>query len=72
MASARSPSSASTPCDGGVEYTDAYLPDNDARFVWGFVRARPRLTAALPLRTTSSPSAAKREGELCAHHAPAT
>jgi glycerol-3-phosphate dehydrogenase len=24
--------------DGGVEYTDAYFPDNDARFVWGFVR----------------------------------
>jgi glycerol-3-phosphate dehydrogenase len=24
--------------DGGVEYSDAYLHDNDARFVWGFVR----------------------------------
>ena len=24
--------------DGGFEYSDAYLPDNDARFVWGFVR----------------------------------
>lgn len=26
-------------CDGGFEYSDAYLVDNDARFVWGFVRA---------------------------------
>jgi glycerol-3-phosphate dehydrogenase len=26
-------------CDGGFEYSDAYLHDNDARFVWGFVRA---------------------------------
>jgi glycerol-3-phosphate dehydrogenase len=25
--------------DGGFEYSDAYLPDGDARFVWGFVRA---------------------------------
>ena len=24
---------------GGFEYSDAILPDNDARFVWGFVRA---------------------------------
>lgn len=24
---------------GGIEYFDAYLPDNDARFVFGFVRA---------------------------------
>ncbi len=24
--------------DGGVEYSDAYLHDNDARFVWGFLR----------------------------------
>lgn len=24
---------------GGIEYADAYLPDNDARFVFGFVRA---------------------------------
>jgi glycerol-3-phosphate dehydrogenase len=24
--------------DGGIEYSDAYLHDNDARFVWGFVR----------------------------------
>jgi glycerol-3-phosphate dehydrogenase len=24
--------------DGGFEYSDAYLHDNDARFVWGFVR----------------------------------
>lgn len=25
--------------DGGFEYSDAYLHDNDARFVWNFVRA---------------------------------
>jgi glycerol-3-phosphate dehydrogenase len=25
--------------DGGFEYSDAYLPDGDARFVWGFVRS---------------------------------
>src|SRR4051812_11789290 len=25
--------------DGGVEYSDAYLHDNDARFVFGFVRS---------------------------------
>jgi len=25
-------------CDGGFEYSDAYLHDNDARFVWGFIR----------------------------------
>ena len=25
--------------DGGFEYSDAFLHDNDARFVWGFVRA---------------------------------
>ena len=27
------------PFDGGFEYSDAYLHDNDARFVWGFVRS---------------------------------
>src|SRR3954471_18297069 len=25
--------------DGGFEYSDAYLHDNDARFVWGFIRS---------------------------------
>jgi len=25
-------------CDGGVEYSDACFAENDARFVWGFVR----------------------------------
>lgn len=25
-------------CDGGLEYSDAYLRDNDARFVFGFVK----------------------------------
>jgi len=27
------------PLDGGFEYSDAYLHDNDARFVWGFIRS---------------------------------
>jgi glycerol-3-phosphate dehydrogenase len=27
-----------TGCDGGFEYSDAYLHDNDARFVWNHVR----------------------------------
>jgi glycerol-3-phosphate dehydrogenase len=26
-------------CDGGFEYSDAFLHDNDARFVFGFIRA---------------------------------
>ncbi len=25
--------------DGGIEYSDAFLPDGDARFVWSFVRS---------------------------------
>lgn len=25
-------------CDGGLEYSDAYLRDNDARFVFGFIK----------------------------------
>src|SRR5882672_3704569 len=25
--------------DGGFEYSDSYLHDNDARFVWGFIRS---------------------------------
>lgn len=33
------PSIALEGLDGGFEYSDAYLPDGDARFVWGFVRA---------------------------------
>lgn len=28
-----------TRLDGGFEYSDAFLHDNDARFVWGFVRS---------------------------------
>ena len=27
-----------TTAKGGIRYADAYLPDNDARFVWGYVR----------------------------------
>ena len=37
--SARSRSSTSRAATGGFEYSDAYLHDNDARFVWGFIRA---------------------------------
>jgi glycerol-3-phosphate dehydrogenase len=40
-------------CDGGFEYSDAYLHDNDARFVWNFVRAALDHGALPP--TTSSP-----------------
>jgi glycerol-3-phosphate dehydrogenase len=28
-----------TTAKGGIRYADAYLPDNDSRFVWGFVRS---------------------------------
>ncbi len=28
-----------TNADGGIEYDDAYLHDNDARFVWNFIRS---------------------------------
>ncbi len=28
-----------TTARGGIEYMDAYLKDNDARFVWGFIRS---------------------------------
>jgi glycerol-3-phosphate dehydrogenase len=38
---------------GGFEYSDAYLHDNDARFVWGFIRGPS--TTARRRRTTSSP-----------------
>jgi len=36
---AEEPSVALEGVDGGFEYSDAYLPEGDARFVWGFVRA---------------------------------
>ncbi|MFO0555655.1 MAG: glycerol-3-phosphate dehydrogenase/oxidase [Polyangiaceae bacterium] len=35
---AREPVLALDKSDGGFEYSDAYLHDNDARFVWNFVR----------------------------------
>lgn len=28
-----------TTLDGGFEYSDAYLPDNDARFTWSFIKS---------------------------------
>ena len=34
--------------DGGFEYSDAYLHDNDARFVWNFIRRRAQLRLPLP------------------------
>src|SRR5512142_2059639 len=49
--------------DGGFEYSDAYLPDGDARFVWGFVRAAldqgcaaVNYAEALGSRRTAAPS----------------
>jgi glycerol-3-phosphate dehydrogenase len=48
--------------DGGFEYSDAYLHDNDARFVWGFVRERPRSRRRAANYVESSARA--REGEV--------
>lgn len=48
--------------DGGIEYSDAYLHDNDARFVWGFVR-RAMDYGAVAANYVESTSA-RREGEL--------
>ena len=36
---AEEPIVATEGCDGGFEYSDAFLHDNDARFVWSFVRS---------------------------------
>jgi glycerol-3-phosphate dehydrogenase len=47
--------------DGGVEYSDAYLHDNDARFVWGFIR-RAMDYGAVAANYVESTSA-RREGE---------
>ncbi len=48
--------------DGGVEYSDAYLHDNDARFVWGFLRSALDRGAAAANYVESLGST--REGEL--------
>ena len=48
--------------DGGIEYSDAYLHDNDARFVWGFIR-RAMDYAAVAANYVESTSA-RREGDL--------
>jgi glycerol-3-phosphate dehydrogenase len=47
--------------DGGFEYSDAYLPDGDARFVWGLVRSalEQGCTAANYLEALGS----RREGD---------
>jgi glycerol-3-phosphate dehydrogenase len=48
-------------CDGGVEYSDAYLHDNDARFVWNFVRRA--LDAGCVAASYVESAGARREGE---------
>lgn len=48
--------------DGGVEYSDAYLHDNDARFVWGFLRSALDRGAAAANYVESLGST--REGDL--------
>ncbi|HET9598097.1 MAG TPA: FAD-dependent oxidoreductase [Anaeromyxobacteraceae bacterium] len=47
--------------DGGFEYSDAYLPDSDARFVWGFVRTAVERGCAAANYVESLGS--RREGE---------
>jgi glycerol-3-phosphate dehydrogenase len=49
-------------CDGGFEYSDAFLHDNDARFVWGFVRSAMDYGCAAANYVESL--GAVREGEL--------
>ena len=49
------------PLDGGVEYSDAYLHDNDARFVWSFVRSA--LDRGAVAANYVSSVGARREGE---------
>ncbi len=47
--------------DGGFEYSDGYLPDGDARFVWGFVRTALARGCAAANYVESQGS--RREGE---------
>ena len=51
-----------TKSDGGFEYSDAYLPDNDARFVFGFVRGALDWGAAAANYVEAAGS--RREGDL--------
>jgi glycerol-3-phosphate dehydrogenase len=48
--------------DGGFEYSDSYLHDNDARFVWGFVRSA--LDRGCVAANYVEAVAARREGDL--------
>lgn len=48
--------------DGGIEYSDAYLPDNDARFVWTFVRVA--LDAGCAAANYVESLGSRREGDL--------
>jgi glycerol-3-phosphate dehydrogenase len=50
-----------TNADGGVEYSDAYLHDNDARFVWNFVRTA--LDAGAVAANYVASEGAHREGD---------
>ena len=47
---------------GGVEYRDAYLKENDARFVWGFVRSALDLGATAANYVTLSGAERARSG----------
>jgi glycerol-3-phosphate dehydrogenase len=47
--------------DGGVEYSDAYLHDNDARFVWNFVRRA--IDAGCAAASYVASEGARREGD---------
>jgi len=47
--------------DGGFEYSDAYLHDNDARFVWGFVRSA--LDHGCPAANYVESLGSRRDGE---------
>ncbi len=58
------PSVALEGVDGGFEYSDAYLPDGDARFVWGFVRAA--LDQGCAAANYVEVQRARREGDLWA------
>ncbi len=46
---------------GGVEYSDAYLRDNDARFVWSFVRSA--LDSGAAVANYTSVTKAERNGD---------
>jgi glycerol-3-phosphate dehydrogenase len=63
--SAEEPLVDETICDGGFEYSDAYLHDNDARFVWGFVRERSTHGCAAVNYVESTGAAAKQTCGSC-------